>query len=188
MNPIELNALIKNRRAVFPMAYNEKEIPKGIIEQIVENAHWAPTHKRTEPWRLKILRGPARQKLADFMVEDYKKNTPVEAQSDIKLKKQAENPLRSNCVIAICMKRSESLPEWEEVAAVAMAVQNMWLSCAAYGIGAYWSSPGAIGRMNDFLNLDTDEKCLGLFYMGYSDLALVEGRRTSLDDKVVWIE
>ena len=35
----------------------------------------------------------------------------------------------------------ERIPEWEELASVACAVQNMWLSATSYGIGAYWSSP-----------------------------------------------
>ena len=188
MNISELNILIKKRRAVFPNVYNDKEISQKTIAQILENANWAPTHKLTEPWRFKILRGGALPRLADFMVNDYKTHTPIEAQTDIKLKKAAENPLRSSCVIAICMKRHEGLPEWEELAAVAMAVQNMWLSCTALGIGAYWSSPGLIVRMNNFLNLQDDEKCLGLFYMGYSDAPLLEGKRKPIEDKIIWIE
>jgi len=53
------------------------------------------------------------------------------------------------------MKRDpkESLPEWEEVAAVAMAVQNLWLSSHEKGIGGYWSSPGVVQHLGDFLEL-----------------------------------
>lgn len=40
-------------------------------------------------------------------------------------------------MIAICMKRRASphkeMPEWEELCAVACAVQNMWLSMTAHG-------------------------------------------------------
>ena len=184
----EISALIKKRRSVFPPMYNEKEISRYLIEQVLENANHAPTHKLTEPWRFKILRGSALPRLATFMVEDYKTNTPLDVQTDMKIKKMAENPLRSNCVIAICMKRHEGVvPEWEEVAAVAMAVQNMWLTCTSVGIGAYWSTPAAIARMVDFLQLAPDERCLGLFYMGYSDTVLPEGKRTSIEGKVEWM-
>jgi nitroreductase len=168
--------------------YNEQEIAKETIEKVLENANFAPTHKLTEPWRFKILRGPVRERLAAFLVEDYKNHTPIEQQTEVKLKKMAENPLRSNCVIAICMKRHEGIiAEWEEIAAVAMAVQNMWLTCTSVGIGSYWSTPAAIARMNDFLDLEKDESCLGLFYMGYSDVILPEGKRNPIGDKVVWI-
>jgi nitroreductase len=183
-----LNKLIQTRRSVFPPVYNDKPIPKKAINEILENANWAPTHKLTEPWRFKILRGPILQRLAEFLVEDYKTNTSTEQQSPIKLKKMAENPLRSNCVIAICMKRHEELPEWEEIAAVAMAVQNMWLTCTALGIGSYWSTPAAISRMQGFLRLPEGEKCLGLFYMGYSDVSLPEGKRQPIENKVIWLK
>ena len=59
----------------------------------------------------------------------------------------------------------------EEIAAVAMSVQNMWLTCSANNIGCYWSSPKIISELNMFLKLKENQKCLGLFYIGkYDDL------------------
>jgi nitroreductase len=188
MNIIELTELIQKRRSVFPPTYNGKEIEREKIMQILENANWSPTHKMTEPWRFKILRGDALKRLSDFMVADYKMQFSIDKQSPNKLKKIKNNPLQSSTVIAICMHRNEVLPEWEEVAAVAMAVQNMWLSCTALGIGAYWSTPGSIVHMDDLLNLGDEEKCLGLFYMGYTDMPLHEGKRKSIEDKTVWLD
>jgi nitroreductase len=183
-----LNELIKKRRSVFPPVYNGRKIPKKIIAQILENANYAPTHKLTEPWRFKILRGDALKRLSSFVVEDYEKNTPKELQNDIKRKKVGENPLRSACVIGICMKRHEGRPEWEGLAAIAMAVQNMWLTCTAYNIGSYWSTPPVIERINTMLNLGNGEKCLGFFYMGYSDMPLLEAKRTPIEGKIEWID
>jgi nitroreductase len=189
MNIAKITALIKKRRSVFPPMYEEREISKETIELVLENANFAPTHKLTEPWRFKILRGSARGRLAAFLVDEYKALTPIEQQTEKKLKKIAENPLLSSCVIAICMKRHEDIvPEWEEIAAVAMAVQNMWLSCTALGIGSYWSSPPAIAHLNEPLGLAHDERCLGLFYMGYSDVVLPEGKRKPMAEKVEWID
>lgn len=186
----ELNALIKNRRSIFPKTYIAgKEIPQDIIEQVLENANYAPTHRLTEPWRFRVLRGPALQKLANYLVADYKELTPIAEQTDMKIKKMSENPLRSGCVIVIIMKRhADMLPEWEEIAAVSMAVQNMWLTCTAYEIGSYWSSPSAITeRGRDFLNLKDDEQCLGLFYMGYHNMPDVPPQRKPIAEKVTWV-
>jgi len=33
-----------------------KHVDNAIIQQMLENANWAPTHKLTEPWRLPFLR------------------------------------------------------------------------------------------------------------------------------------
>ena len=124
------------------------------------------------------------------MADWYKSNTPEEKFSPIKFKKLSENPGKAGCLIAVCMKRDpkESLPEWEEISAVAMAVQNMYLTCTAYGIGSYWSSTKPALVADAFLKLEEGERCLGLFYMGYFEGDLPEGRReSSILDKVEWM-
>ena len=32
---------------------------------------------------------------------------------------------------------NEVIPEWEELAATSMSVQNMWLTCTSYDLGCY---------------------------------------------------
>src|SRR5690606_52418 len=166
MNPEELLNLIKSRRSVMPTAYTDEEINREELQKILESANWAPNHKRTEPWRFKIIEGNAKQRLADFMLEKYLEATPVEAQNERKKAAIIDKCLLSDKIILICMKTSHQLPEWEELAATAMAVQNMWLMCTAMGIGSYWSSPGTISKINAFVELEEDENCWGLFYMG----------------------
>ncbi len=182
-----ISDLIKNRRSVFPVQYNERPIAKSDIEKILEAANWAPTHKKTEPWRFKVITGEAKEKLGEFLSNKYQEVDPRPKQ--IKTKKLLENPKRAGAIIAICMQRdpNESLPEWEEVAATAMAVQNMWLCCAEMGIGAYWSSPGLIKYMDEFFELNEGEKCLGFFYMGYTDDEIPEGVRQPIEDKTTWL-
>ncbi len=185
----EISNLIRKRRAIFPPNYIQKPIPKEIIWEILENANWAPTHKMTEPWRFKVFTGGALSQLSEFMTNWYQENTPAEKFSERKLEKNRKKALQSACVIAICMQRDpkERLPEWEEIAAVACAVQNMWLTATAYGIGSYWSSPKSIHDAQDVLELKEDEHCLGFFYMGYHNLPELSGKRTPIADKVEWV-
>ncbi len=179
--------LIKRRRAVFPDQYNGKPIAKSDIEKILEAANWAPTHKKTEPWRFKVLLGDSKAKLGMFL--SYKYMDVEERPKQMKVKKLLENPRKSAAVIAICMQRDpkKSLPEWEEVAATAMAVQNMWLCCTELGIGGYWSSPGLIQYMDEFFDLKMGEVCLGFFYMGYYDGEISEGDRDAVANKTEWL-
>lgn len=190
MQPEQINELIRQRRSIFPPSYNDRPISKAILQSILENANWAPNHKMTQPWRFKVFQGAALERLSQYLSDWYKDHTPEAFFSQMKYDKMRLNPLRSAAVIAICMQRDpgESLPEWEEIAAVACAVQNMWLSCTAYGIGAYWSSPSSIIQGDDFLNLKPGERCLGLFYMGYHDLPEMPGKRSPLEDKVEWLD
>lgn len=188
--PSDLSAVLRSRRSVFPPTYIDRPIDREILEEILENANWAPTHKKTEPWRFRVLRGAALKRLGHFLADWYRQNTPTESFSEKKYEKNLRKPQRSACVIAICMQRDpqERIPEWEEVAATACAVQNMWLTCHTYGIGAYWSSPKAIGDAGDLLELQEGERCLGFFFMGYHELPDLPGTRSPIADKVTWID
>lgn len=190
MTAAAISQLIRKRRSIFPKMYIDKPIPKEIIEEVLENANWAPTHKLTEPWRFKVLQGGALERLRDWQLNWYLTNVPKEKQTEKKLKKLRNNPLKAGAIIAIIMQRDpkESLPEWEEVAAVACAVQNMWLTTTAYAIGAYWSSPGFIKDIGPFLGLKESEKCLGYFYMGYHEMPEISGKREPITDKVEWLD
>ncbi len=188
---MNINELIHRRRAIYPKTYlPEKPVSREIIEQLLENANWAPTHKRTEPWRFRVFHSPeSRQRLADYLADFYLKNTPDELFSVEKMKKTGDSPLRSGAVIAICLHRNEAanLPEFEEIAAVAMAVQNMWLTCTELGLGCYWSTPKAALRANEFLGLGENERCLGLFFLGWHGMPEVPGVRKPVSEKVVWM-
>lgn len=189
MNFEQLSDIIRNRRAVSPTMYLNKPISDETIMKIIENANWAPTHKMTEPWRFKIFKGERLKDLSEYLGEYYKANTEESKFSEIKYKRTKQKSLKSGCVIAICMFNDPnvSIPEWEEVAAVACAVQNMWLSCTSLGIGSYWSSPNAIIQASEFLKLKENEKCLGLFYMGYTNKLEMKSKRTPIEGKIEWM-
>ena len=179
---------IASRRSVFPSQYNNELILETEIKIMLEAANWAPTHRRTEPWRFKVLQGDAKINLGVFLAKTYKKTS--EKFSEMKFNKISQKTEQSSVVIAICMQRDlkASVPEWEEVAAVAMAVQNMWLMAHDLKIGAYWSSPSMINEMDHFFNFNEGERCLGFFYMGKYDGDLGPGTRaSSIEDKTEWL-
>ncbi|MBC2838669.1 nitroreductase [Robiginitalea sp. SC105] len=184
-----IEELIRRRRSVFPDQYNDQPVDRATLFRILEAANWAPTHKRTEPWRFKVIAGEKREQLGAFLRDTYLEKDPAPKQ--FKAKKLYNNPQKAAAVIAICLQRDpeERVPEWEEVASVAMAVQNMWLVCTELGIGSYWSSPGLIRYMDGFFDLAAGERCLGFFYLGYFDAehAPPEGTREPLSEKVVWM-
>lgn len=184
-----LNGIIQNRKSVFPASYIDKEIPTEILEQILENADRAPSHKLTQPWRFKVLRGEKKNDLGAFLTKKSKETAPPGLFTEEKHQKHIRKAEMTDTIIAICMRRHEEsrIPEWEEIAATAMAVQNIYLSCTAYGIGCYWSSPGLAGFFNEFHSLDEQEKCLGFLYMGYYEKELPISMRTPLKEKVEWL-
>lgn len=184
-----LTRIIRSRRSVFPKSYTPEVIPRETIELILANANYAPSHKLTEPWRFTVFRGPGLSRLANEMGRIYQEHTPEKKFKQSKLESTKEKILKASCVIAISMKtHPDKLPEWEELASVACAVQNMWLTASALHVGAYWSTPGTIGHLKDFLKLGSEEKCIGLFYMGFHEEPPREAKRRSIDKKTTWVE
>jgi nitroreductase len=86
--------------------------------------------------------------------------------------------------------KDEKIPEIEEIEAVACSVQNMLLTCTAYGLGGYWSSPKMVydKSMNEFLGLGEKDRCLGIFYMGYPEGDWPKSHRTPLEYVTEWID
>ncbi|MBC7884783.1 MAG: nitroreductase [Saprospiraceae bacterium] len=190
MNIENLNKLIRGRRSVYPPNYKDQPIPDSLIRTVLENANWAPTHKMTEPWRFVVIRKDKLPGLSQFIGNYYTTQHPGDSFSEKRYQKMTGNILGSGCIIAIGIKRdlSEVLPEWEEIAAVAMAVQNMWLTCTALGVGSYWGTSAAALSAVDYVGFEKGVRCLGFFYMGYlNEEHNQPGNRSSVENKVIWL-
>lgn len=183
-----LSEIIKNRRSVFPESYTQEEIPVNIIEQILESANYAPTHKLTQPWRFTVIRKDAKAKLGAELGRIYKEVIPAEKFLQKKYDSFAQKTSQADVIIAINIQfHEDKVPNWEEIAATACAVQNMALTAEALNVGAYWSSPPLIDYLGDFLGLSENEKCYGLFYMGYHNAETRAANRTPMAEKVKWL-
>jgi len=183
MNKETLNSIIRNRKSIYPNDYTGDEIPDNLIREILLNANHAPTHRMTQPWFFKVYKNESKQKLIDIVskIDDSKI-------SKIKLDKFIQKINDSNTVISIFLNRDkkERLPEWEEIAAVSMAVQNMWLTCYVNNIGSYWSTPGFIHEYGNLIKLDNNQSSLGFFFMGVYDHKESPKLRDDINTKIEW--
>lgn len=190
-NLSEITELIRNRRTIYPEQFSERKVHREQVELLLNNAQWAPTHGNTQPWRFKVFMVGGLQTLSDFLGKTYLELTDKVDQNDQKLAKLITRPLKSSVVIAICLERQkeEKILEIEEVEAVACAVQNLHLSCTAYGLGGFWATPKLIyhQKMNDFLDLGEKDKCLGLFYIGYPAIEWPKAHRKPIEYTTQWI-
>lgn len=189
-NLSEITEVIRNRRTIYPEQYTSREIHKEIIEDVLNNAIWAPTHGKTQPWRFIVFTKEGRVELSDFLSELYKSSIEKKDLNEMKFNKLKNRPLNSSVVIAVVMSPDPTgrILELEEIEAVACAVQNMHLTCTAYGIGGFWSTPKLIytDEMKSFLNISLTDKCLGLFYMGYPKIEWPKGQRKPIEYSTSW--
>jgi hypothetical protein len=90
------------------------------------------------------------------------------------------------------MKRGDrdNIPENEEAAATACAVQNMLLTATANALAIYWGTGGMCYHpsMKKHFNLRDEDKIMGFLYTGYSDKIAQHGTRIStIKEKVEWL-
>lgn len=193
-NLSEITALIKDRRTIYPEQFSDRKIHREQVEVLLNNAIWAPNHGSTQPWTFKVFLGDGLKPLSTFLSEQYKAMTPAEDFGELKYNKLKNRPLISGAVIAVSLKRDPKsrIREIEEIEAVACAIQNMYLTCTAWGLGGFWSTPGVMytPEMNEFLGNTGDDKCLGLFYIGYpkADFEWPKGHRKPIEYFTEWVE
>lgn len=185
-----INHLIRNRRSVFPDQFEQgRQVPDEIIQEILINATWAPNHGRNEPWLFNVFSGDGLQTLADFQSELYKTEAG-ENYSEATFNKLQKQPLKASHIIAIGMKRgaNKRIPEIEDIEAVACAVQNIYISVSAYGLGGYWTTGGITYKESAkyFFGLEEEDKLLGFFYIGYVSVPSARSSRISIEEKVTW--
>jgi len=184
----QIPSSITDRRSVYPRFFTDEPVSDEQILTLLEAANWAPTHRMTEPWRFIVIRGARKAELGRFLAEQYKSKQSESSFSERKYKGKKEKAERSSAVIAIILQRdpAESVPEWEELAAVSAAVQNLWITASALGLGGYWSSPQSMVGRPDFLALPTGQSCFGLFYLGHHNMPELPRERKPVGDKVQW--
>lgn len=188
-----INALIRNRRSLFQQQFSGEPVDDSIVQQMLENANWAPTHKLTEPWRFTVFSGEGIKKLAVMQAGVYKKATATDGTyKEERYQNLLTKPLLSSHIIVVAMKRDDkrSVPEVEELGAVFCAVQNIYLTAAAYGVAGYLSTGGItyFEEAKEIFGLGKDDKLIGFFHLGMPKGPLPEGKRKPAEEKITWIK
>ena len=184
-----ISEIIKNRRAIPPRFLTGTEISREVIQNLLENASWAPNHKKTEPWRFQVYTGKSKLELAEDCesILREKQAGGYEVATE-KIDKFLANLKNVPVAIAIILQvdPAHRLPEWEEVAAVSMAVQNMWLTVTEMGLGAFWATPEFKELFSGILGLQSGQKVLGFFYVGEIMMDYPSPGRSDQSQKVEW--
>ena len=144
------------------------------IETILQAAAWAPTHKRTEPWRFHVFKDEGRDVLAEAIKKDNDK--------------KAKKVYRAPVVIAVVSapgRAKKNPPECEDHAAAAAATQNMALAAHGLGLAGFWKS-GSVTQypaVKKLLEVDESygDRIMAFFYIGHPNLELPQPERPTPD-------
>ncbi len=184
--------IIRNRRTVKPEDFNGSIIPQTDIKELLEAANWAPTHGMTEPWRFVVFSGKdGVHQFGKIHADLYKQETPAEKFIQKKYDSILHKPDTTSHLFVIIMKRGDrdNIPEIEELAATACAVQNLLLTAAEKGIAAYWGTGGMCYHpsLKTYLGFAEQDRIMGFIYFGYTDKEHAEGfRNSTIEEKTSW--
>jgi nitroreductase len=193
MTAEDLNKLIQVRRSVFPQFYTGEKVDDAIVKQMLVNATWAPTHKLTQPWRFVVFTGDGIKQLAESQSQLYQEVTTKDGSfRQDKFESLMKKPLLSSHIIVVCMKRDpkKSIPEIEEVGAVYCAVENMYLTAQAHGIGCYLSTGGItyFQEAKKLFGLEPEDKIIGFMHVGTPKEQPRGAKRIPVEEIAQWVD
>ena len=188
-----LSEIIVSRRSNKPATFNGKKIEDSIITDLLNLAHWAPTHGRTEPWRFKVYANEGVSTFCEAHAALYKTNTDPEVFTTAKFENLQKLGSQTSHIIGVYMQRQvpAKIPLVEEIAATAAAIQNILLGAEALGISALWSTGGMTHHpaLKSFWGLADEDVVMGLLYLGYTNEPAAPGKRNgTAAEKTSWIK
>jgi nitroreductase len=169
MNPgVSADALnvLMTRQSHWPLA--EPAPDDSQLQQIFDAALRAPDHGALRPWRFVLIRGDARLKLGELLVDLACARAPGEPRSAHE--HRGRRALAAPVVIAlvVSLTRETKVPEVEQLLSAGAAAMNMLNAIHALGFGGFWATgPDSYEQqMHRALGLTEHDRLLGFLFVG----------------------
>ena len=160
----ELGTLVRERRTI--QDYRDDTPPRETVLEALDEACWAPNHRRTEPWRFTLLGRACALQVSALNAELVAAKQGAEA-AEAKLRRWSAMP---GWLVVTCIKTPDQMREQEDYAACCCVVQNLALTLWARGIGMKWGTGKVTRDLRFFQLIQADpatEFAVGLFWYGY---------------------
>ena len=192
---------IADRRSI--RKYRAEEVPRPVLEEILNAGRLAPSSKNRQPWRFVVVRGKAKTDMLAAARAGLarEKRTPLlpgsaqymaGAEHTVQIMEQApviililntlglgvEEPLSpEDRIYEICNAQS-----------IGAAIENMTLTATELGLGSLWicDTYFAHRELNDWLN--TRGELTAALAIGYGDETPEARPRKAMEDIVEWRE
>jgi nitroreductase len=168
---MDVRAAIRTRRSI--KAFTGQAVPRSVIEALLTDATWAPTHRMTQPWRFAVFDQAALGRLAEFLrASPHIAAVPDAVKGPAKLAKLLERlPGLGAMVLVTWVRDADPVLDLEEHAAASAAVQNLLLAATAAGLGSFWSTNHTLGHPEVLAFAGADpvrEGFLGALWLGHA--------------------
>jgi coenzyme F420-0:L-glutamate ligase/coenzyme F420-1:gamma-L-glutamate ligase len=199
--PEALLRWIESRRSI--RSFDERPVPRALLERILQTACAAPSAHDSQPWRFAVVSaGEVRRRLADRMADEFRRDLRTdglkESDVEVRVARAVDRLLSAPAAIVLCgtmteMKhhadaRRDQAEQWMALQSVSLAGGHLLLAAHAAGLGACWMcgplfAPQAV---REALGLTADWDPQALIVLGWPAEQPTPRDRRSLDDTVVW--
>ena len=161
-----LESLAERRRSNLRVD-PDRPIDPELVDRLVRLAATAPNHKKTYPWRFRVLAGDARAALGEALAEDLiaagEENPAKVAKARVKYRRA---PVM---VVVAAAEGDHAVMTDENRDAVSAAIQTLLLGATAAGLASLWSTGAAAhsGRIAELCGLQPTDTIVGLVYLGW---------------------
>ena len=166
VDPLSSFEQVAAQRRSSLLVDRERVVPNELLDRLLVVAATAPNHKRTFPWRFRIITGEGRLHLGEALAQDL-----IDAhQAEAKIEKARAKYLRAPAILAIASIRGENdTMTAENRDAVSAAIQTLLLGATAADLASYWSTGAAMTstRLHEFCGFDHSDTVVGLIYLGW---------------------
>jgi len=172
---MDVEKAIRTRRT--HKAFGAAPIERGVLEELLELARWAPNHHLTNPWRFRVIGARTRERLMELAESE-------QPGSAVKLR-------RAPTLVAVSAHQSGDAGEdREDLLASAVAAYVVLLAAHARGLAGYWRTVGLLdtpaGR--ELLGVAGDETPVGLLYLGHPVQEQRVPERAPLEQLLTYLE
>ncbi len=173
-----LAAVVAGRRDI--RRYRPDAVPDELITAVLEAGHRAPSVGHSQPWRFIVVTDPATRDRAAAMADRARVDQAAHLASeraarmlDLKLEGLREAPVG---IVVACDRRTPALgvlgratfPD-ADLWSCATAIENMWLTARAHGLGMGWVTLFDPDELADLLGLPEGVVTLGWLCLGWPD-------------------
>jgi len=142
---------VRGRRSV--RRYLPKEVPEGLVGEVLEAGRWAPSPHGRQPWRFAVVTNEkTKGRLAEAMGEEWRANLEMDGQSPEVVEKRLEGSRRrlldAPVLVLLCLYLEELdvYPDADRqqsettmaVQSLGAAAQNMMLVAYELGLDTSW--------------------------------------------------
>lgn len=174
--------LIQTRRSI--RHYENRRVPRDLIEKILDAARWAPSSHNRQPWRFAVIEADeTKRALASAMGQrlraDLERDGALQEFIEKDTARSYQRITGAPVVIVACVttRDMDQYPDAQRnhaeylmaTQSVAMALQNLLLSAHALGLGSCWMcAPLFVPEtVREVLDLEHDWEPQALITVGY---------------------